>query len=197
MIQNPPELGAVRIHTDPESLDTSFGGLTVSTFKGVATLITPAGPFKMEGARWHLLSKVFSSPEDIKTDLNRERLLQETMDKDTNCRLFAWKVLQKAKLALGATTNIGDTALTAPPFFDNVFRGNSTIWGFETLGSRVINWTGLSCEDQAIILPTLQTTNDWIVLALAGRPRRGAIPLSVDDSVIAMTTKGKSFRNRQ
>jgi len=103
----------------------------------------------------------------------------------------------KAKLAVGATTYVGDTALTAPPFFDNVVRGNLTIWGFETLGPRVIDWTGLSCEDQAIILPTLQTTNDWIVLALAGRPRRGAVPLSVNGSVIAMTIKGKFFRKRQ
>jgi len=95
MIQDPPEVGAVRIHMDPESLDTSYGGLTASTFQGLATLITPAGPFKMEGARCHLLSKVFSSPEDIKIDLNRERLLQETMDKDTNCRSFAWKVLRR------------------------------------------------------------------------------------------------------
>ena len=51
MIKNPPEVGAVRIHMDPESLDTSFGGFTASIFQGVATLITPAGPFKMEGAR--------------------------------------------------------------------------------------------------------------------------------------------------
>jgi len=197
IIQNSLEVGAVRIHMDPESLDTSYFGLTASTFQGVATLITPAGPFKMEGARWHLLSKVFSSPGDIKTDLNRERLLQETMVKDTNCRSFAWKVLRQAKLAVGATTYVGNTALTAPPFFDNAVRGNSTIWGFEILGPRVINWTGLSCEDQAIILPTLQTTNDWIVLALAGRPSRGAIPLSVNGSVIAMTTQGKSFRKKQ
>jgi len=151
----------------------------------------------MEGARWHLLSKVFSSPGDIRTDLNRERLLQETMDKDTNCRSFALKVHHQTKLAVGATTYVGDTALTAPPFFKNVVRGDSTIWGFETQGSRVINWSGLSREDQAIILPTLQTANDWIVLALVGRPRLGAIPLSVYGSVIAMTTKGKSFRKRQ
>jgi len=78
MIKNPQEVGAVRIHIDPESLDTSFGGLTASTFQGVATLINPAGPFKMEGA---LLSKVFSSPEDIKTDLYRERLSKKLWTK--------------------------------------------------------------------------------------------------------------------
>ena len=55
IIKNPPAVGVVRIHMDPESLDTSFGGLTAGTFQGVSTLITPAGPFKMEGARWHLL----------------------------------------------------------------------------------------------------------------------------------------------
>ena len=150
MTMSPPEVVTVGIHMDPESLDTSFGGLTASAFQGVATLITLAGPFKMEGARWHLLSNVFSSPEDIKTDLYRERLLQETMDKHTNCRSFAWKVLRQAKLAVGAMTYIGDTALTAPPFFDNVVRGNSTVWGFETLGLRVINWTGLSRHEGEI-----------------------------------------------
>ena len=126
MIKNPPAVGAVRFHMDPESLDTSFGGFTASILEGVVTLITPAGPFRMEGARWHLLSQVFSSPEDLKTDLLKERLLQETMDKDPNCRLFARKVLRQAKLAVGATTYIGDTALTVPSFFDNVVRGDLT-----------------------------------------------------------------------
>ena len=109
-------MGAVRIHMDPESLDTSFGGFTASTFQEVATLITPACPFRMERALWHLLSQVFSSLED--EDLYNESLLQETMDKDPNCRSFAWKVLWQAKLAVGATTYIRDTALTAPPFFE-------------------------------------------------------------------------------
>ena len=116
MIQNPPEVGEVRIHMDPAYLDISYGGITASTFQGVATLITSDRPLEMEGARWHLLSKVFSSAGDIRTDLNRERLLQETTDKDTNCKSFAWKVLRQAKLAVGATTYVGDTALTAPPF---------------------------------------------------------------------------------
>jgi len=42
-------VGAVRIHMDPESLDTSFGGLTASTFQGVATLITSAAHSKWRG----------------------------------------------------------------------------------------------------------------------------------------------------
>ena len=37
MIKNPPAVGVVRTHMDPESLDTSFGGYTASTFQEVAT----------------------------------------------------------------------------------------------------------------------------------------------------------------
>ena len=50
MIKNPLAVGVVRIHMIPQSMNTSFGGLAANTLKGVATLITPAGPFKMEGA---------------------------------------------------------------------------------------------------------------------------------------------------
>jgi len=53
---------------DPANLDTSYGGITASTFQGVAMLIASAGPLEMEGARWHLLSKKFSSPGDIRTN---------------------------------------------------------------------------------------------------------------------------------
>jgi len=74
----------------------------------------------MEGAQWHLLTQVFSSLEDMKTDLYKERLLQETMDKDPNCRSFSSKVLRQAKLAESATSYI------APPFFEFVVRGDLT-----------------------------------------------------------------------
>ena len=80
MIKNPPEVGAVRIHMDPESLDTSFRCLTANTCQGVAK----AGPFKMEGTRWHLLSKVFSSPDDIKTDLYIENSSKKPWTKIPN-----------------------------------------------------------------------------------------------------------------
>jgi len=47
----------------------------------------------MEGARWQLLFQVFSPSGGMGTDMDRERLLQEIMDKDAKCRLFSWKFL--------------------------------------------------------------------------------------------------------
>ena len=86
-------MGAVRIYMDPSSRDTSFRGITADTCQGMATLIAPKGPFQMEGARWQLLFQVFSPSEGMGTDMDRERLLQEIMDKDAKCRLFSWKFL--------------------------------------------------------------------------------------------------------
>jgi len=47
MVKNPRAVGALRIHMDPESLDPLFAGFTAGTFQEVATLITPAGPFRI------------------------------------------------------------------------------------------------------------------------------------------------------
>jgi len=57
MITDPPEIGAVRVHMEPEGKDTTYGGIAADTLQGITTLITPSGPFKMEGARWHLRYK--------------------------------------------------------------------------------------------------------------------------------------------
>jgi len=61
-----------------------------------------------------LLSQVFSSSVDMKTDLKRETQLQESMDKDATCRSFSWKVFEQAKLTVGATTYVGATSRHSP-----------------------------------------------------------------------------------
>lgn len=97
-------------------------------------------------------------------------------------------------MAVGATTYIGDTALTAPPFFDNAVRVGTILSGARASGPRVINWTGLSRKDQAAILPTLLNTNNWILLTLAGKTEPGTAPLLIQGLTKKITTKGKAFR---
>jgi len=148
----------------------------------------------MEGARWHLLSQVFSSSKGMATDLDREKLIQETMDKDLKCRVFSWKVLRQAGLAMGATTYIRDTALTVTPFFDNAIRGGTILWGAMASGLRVIRWTGLSPEDQADTLLTLLNTKNWISFDLAGKTEPETTLFLIEGSIRITTTKGKAFR---
>ena len=61
----------------------------------------------LEGARWHLLTKVFSIPESFKSDLHSELLLQERFDENPKYRSFSWQVLRKASEFFGAKTYIG------------------------------------------------------------------------------------------
>ena len=53
----------------------------------------------------------------------------------------------------------GDTALTAPPFFDNVIRGANHTWDANREGPLVINWTGLGAADKELLKPQLASTN--------------------------------------
>ena len=55
LIENPPEIGAVRIFEEPEFSDTSIGPVQAVTAQGIATVYLPSGPLSMDGAQWHLL----------------------------------------------------------------------------------------------------------------------------------------------
>ena len=75
MIRQPPKVGAIWFHHEPESSNTSHADVTVTTFPGTISVITSRGPYQLEGARWHLLTKVFSNPESYKFDFHSEILL--------------------------------------------------------------------------------------------------------------------------
>jgi len=65
-----------------------------------------------------------------------------------------------------ATKYQGDTATTIPPFFKDAGRGTERIWGEETATPQpiVINWPGLNDKEKAESIPTLSTTDNWILL---------------------------------
>jgi len=139
MILDPPSKGAVRFLTEPGSLDTSWGGITASTYQGVAALITPRGRYAVEGALWHLLSKIFSSGDNFKADLEAELLAQENLDEDKGHRSFSWQFLRQAQEFFGTKTYCGDTVLTAPPFLDSVVRGANYTRGAHREGPLIVN----------------------------------------------------------
>ena len=63
MIRQPPKIGAIRFHHEPESSNTSHADVTATTLQGTTSVISSRGPYQLEGARWHLLTKVFSKPD--------------------------------------------------------------------------------------------------------------------------------------
>ena len=93
MIRQPPKVGAIRFHHEPESSHTSHADVTATTFQGTTSDITSRGPYQLEGARWHLLTKVFSNPESFKVDFHSEIPLQERLDENPKYRSFSWQVI--------------------------------------------------------------------------------------------------------
>jgi len=98
---------------------------------------------------------------------------------------------------VGAATYIGDTALMAPPFFDNAVRGGMILCGVRASGQYVIDWTGLSRDDQAATVLTLLISINWILHALAGNTEPETTSLHIVGSTKIMTSKEKAFRKRK
>jgi len=74
------------------------------------------------------------------------------------------------KRVFHATKYQGDTANTIPPFFKDAGRGTERIWGgkIATPQPTVINWPGLNDKEKAELIPTLSTTDNWILLTHKG-----------------------------
>ena len=62
MIHHPPNVGAVRFHHEPESINTSHPCFKSTILQHNTSLITARGPSQLEGARWHLLTQVVINP---------------------------------------------------------------------------------------------------------------------------------------
>jgi len=177
MIRQPPKVGAIRFHHEPESSNTSHVDVTATKFQGTTSVITSRGPYQLEGARWHLLTKVFSNPESFKVDFYSEILLQERLDENPKYRSLSWQVLRKASEFFGPKTYTGKTGLTTPPFFSNARRGTKTMWGMLDDSPVIINWNGLDPTEQAEICPTLETSNNWIIFTHPLGAEDAATPL--------------------
>jgi len=153
MIRQPPKVGAVRFHHQPRAPTPHY----------TTSVITPRGSYQLEGARWHLLTKVFSNPVSFEADLHSELLLRERLDENPKHRSFSWQVLRKASKFFKVKTYIGETGLTTPPFFLNVRRGVKTTWGVLDDSPVTVNWSRLDPSEQAEITLTLVSTDTWVI----------------------------------
>jgi len=122
----------------------------------------------MDGAQWHLLkhTSTNASPNSPGSSLQNELTRQLELDKDQKHRSFSWKLLRTLKRVFRATKYQGDTAITIPPFVKDAGRGKERILGEETETPQpmVINWPGLNDKEKAELIPTISTTDNWILL---------------------------------
>ena len=195
MIRQLPKVETIRFHQEPESTNTSHANVTATTFQGTTSVITSRGPYHLEGASWHLLTKVFCNPESFRADLHTELLLQERLDENPKYRSFLWQVLRKASEFFGANPYIGERGLTTPPLFSNKRRGAKITWGALDDSLVIVNWNGLDLSEQAAITPTLEAANNWIIFTHPLGPEKTATPPNSSGSQGILYTKGKVCRD--
>jgi len=192
IICQPPKFGAIWSHHEPESINTSRSGVTATT----TSVITSRGSYQLEGARWHLLTKVFSNPEAFEAKLHSELLLQQRLDENPKHRSFSLQVLCKASEFFRAKTYFGETGFTTPPFFLNARRGAKATWGVLDESPVIENWSRLDQSEQADITPTLVSTDNLIIFTnLLGLEKTATPPISTGAQKI-LHTKGKVCRKR-
>ena len=124
----------------------------------------------------------------IGSSLHTEITRQLILDKDKKHRSFSWKLLRIVKSVFHATKYQGDTAITIPPFFQNAGRGTERIWGevHSSPQPTVINWPGLNDKGKTELLPTLSSTDNWILLTYPlGAKNKSQPPLAESQGIRA------------
>ena len=73
-----------------------------------------------------------------------------------------WRILRALKGCSEAKVLVGESMITAAPFFEGAGRPSKPYWGPQQ-GRRVILWESLSPEDQQKCLTELQNDEEWVV----------------------------------
>ena len=90
-----------------------------------------------------------------------------------------------------------NTAITILPFFQNAGRGMERIWGEAHSSPKptVINWPGLHDKEKSELIPTLSSTDNWILLTHPlGAKNNSQIPLAESQRIAR--AEGKCSRHK-
>jgi hypothetical protein len=77
-----------------------------------------------------------------------------------------WRILRALQSIIKANVVVGESTITASPFFEGSGRPSKPFWGPQQ-GRKVILWESLSPEDQEKCLTELRNDTNWVILCKA------------------------------
>jgi ribonuclease HI len=98
---------------------------------------------------------------DLLRHIYLESLFQDALEAN-GYRSPTWRILRALQAIINANVVIGESRLTAAPFFEGAGRPSGPFWGPQQ-GRRVILWESLSLEDQQKCLNDLQDDTEWVI----------------------------------
>ena len=104
-------------------------GSTIFTFRGLTTNKSGGRGWTIMGGTWNYLSRRWRESELALADfIHHESVIQERLE-STGYSSQTWRLQRALQNIHGVTCVQGESAVTAPPFFNYAGRGVTDFWG--------------------------------------------------------------------
>jgi len=134
----------------------------VWTAEGLSTCSENGYQWTINSTMWnHLRVQWQGQPLDLLRHIHEEVHLQNTLEA-SGYRSPTWRILRALQSCSKAKVLIGESMITAAPFFEGAGRPSKPYWGPQQ-GRRVILWESLSLESQQECLTELQNDAEWVI----------------------------------
>ena len=134
----------------------------VWTAEGLSTCSENGYQWTINSTMWnHLRVQWQGQPLDLLRKIHEEVHLQNTLEA-SGYRSPTWRILRALQSCTKAKVLIGESTVTAAPFFEGAGRPSKPYWGPQQ-GRRVILWESLSLEGQQECLTELQNDAEWVI----------------------------------
>ena len=134
----------------------------VFTYQGLTSCMEPDQTWTIMGSAWHFLCKQTGrSNGDLRGFVRSEVAYQDRLEA-TGYRSPSWRVLRALQGIREATQLQGESAVSAPPFFECFGRGRTTFWG-RASGPTVFLWESLDEEGRKACETVVNSRKDWVV----------------------------------
>ena len=168
--------GYVRVISEAVRWTTETEGATLLNAEGLVSNVAPEHPWSIMSAQWSFLQHTGywnAKRGDLVRAVHREVQMQEQLDRN-GIKSLTFRLMRSLQAVFEATTLIGGTMVTAPPFFETAHRGKQWFWGTGT-GAAVVLWDTLTREEQEIWRQESAQRQDWILVRRQCKrgPKRG------------------------
>jgi hypothetical protein len=111
---------------------------------------------------WSHLQTMWQAPPLDLLRLIYEETHHQTILEASGYRSPTWCILRALKSIFQTNVVVGESTITAAPFFEGAGRPSKSFWGPQQ-GRRVILWESLRPEDQEKCLSKLQSDRSWVI----------------------------------
>ena len=145
----------------------------VFTYQGLTTNTSINSPWTIMSGIWrHLRCKRQQQEADVASFIAKECARQEQLEAQ-KYRSPTWQVLKALKAIRSAKQFCGETAVTAPPFFEAACAGDQIFWGNEQ-GPVVVLWDSLDDAAKTACEKRFEQSEDWVVWSRERQPKDSA-----------------------